>query len=335
MEITAFLNGFLEGISNPFFIGAVSSVTPCAIAIFPIFLYRFGFWNQAQTPKKNYFGLLMASFGFLLSFSIAGLFLQQIILSSFANVLRIVLGTVIFYIGVLQLMNRLNLQTVSKFTNPFLLGGFLPWMLSFSPCVLFFSSVLITNASGVSAAQQGNTAFQFFLFALGMLTPVVIFVLSGNGILKFIQQTSGKVFGWFEKISAWLILFSGLYLGLQLVQVVSSEIFFGGIALMLFAIVFIVRVERNQKISGAAYLVLALIAIAMVISLIISIGITIPYDELAVTGEELLNKCVPGQHDTSPVALPVAILFSLNALALAVWYRLLNYFARFKLIIPK
>ncbi len=331
MEIFGFVADIIAGINHPFWIGVISSVTPCTIAIFPIFLYRFGLWNKEVNAKRNYVGLAMAAAGFLLSFTLAGLVLQQIILSSFANVLRLLLGTVIVFIGMLQVLQRLNLQTVSKFSNPFLLGAFLPWLLSFSPCVLFFSALLFTNASSVTAAQQASTAFQFFLFALGMLTPVIVFVIGGNGLLRFVQRRSGKVFQWFEKISSWLIILAGLYLSSQLVQITSSEVLAAGFVGTLLGVAFITRVILREKLTGANYLVGVLLFLTMISTTMVAVAITQPYDELAVSDELLAYLCVPGEHDNSPIALPLALLMAGNAFLIAIWYRFSDRLKRYKL----
>jgi cytochrome c biogenesis protein CcdA len=216
--------------SSPFLFGVASAFTPCTIAIFPLLLYRFGFGKNRSEQKKNFLGLLIVAVTFVLTFAITGLVLQYLILSEIANVFRLILGALLVMAGVLQLTGRLNLITFQRFSHPVLIGVTLPWMLSFSPCVLAFTANLVVSSAG-SASIDGNSALQFSLFALGILFPPFALALAGNAATGLTRKFSHAL-GWIEKIAPLALIIAGVFLINQIVQITSSEVLWAALLLV-------------------------------------------------------------------------------------------------------
>lgn len=317
MEAMELINQIFLNLSNPFFLGLISAFTPCTIAVIPIFLYRFGFMKKDEDLGKNYFGLLLAIVGFLVSFGLTGLVFQQLILSNFANMLRLVLGSLLILMGFMQLFKILDFQMLNRFQNPLLLGAGLPWILSFSPCTLVFTAKLISDSS--SATSHLGAMMQFLLFGAGMLVPVVLFVLVGS-VFTWLTSKSQGIFHWLDRISAWLIILTGFYLSSQLVQVTSSEVVGGGLMLTFFVGWLMIRKTGKKGITLAGVAAAAVVLLSLLATAAAAL-ITRPYDSEAVSGLELAYACQPGDHANSPVAVPVALIFGCIVVIVAVWYR--------------
>lgn len=243
-----------------FIAGIAAALTPCTVVLIPIFLYRFGITVDSSQltaedrniklrwiTAKKFLGLVQVVAGFLLSLIIIGLLFDQIASSEFFNVLRLVLGTTFIIIGVLQLAGQFNFTSIKRIANPFLLGLILPWVLSFSPCVIPIFSALIS-----SQLSNGEIYLKLLAFGVGLLTPAILTALLGTKLFEFMKKASRSLVV-IEKLSGVIIIVSGIYLNFQVLQLRSLDIVISGLifaVLILLATYYSIFIRQHVKISN-------------------------------------------------------------------------------------
>ncbi len=260
----AFLNTQIESlISTPqtaLLAGIIAAFTPCTIALIPIFLYRFGIWGGKTTNKQSTskvvkeLGLLLL--GYIVSFAAFGWILNGLFGSDFVNVVRLVLGTILVFFGVMQIGGQITFDFINRISNPIATGAAIPLIISFSPCVLPVITPLIAGGSA-----NGGSVLRFILFGVGILIPAAVLALGGNRLVKYFRKSSQAI-AQIEKFSALLIIVSGLYLAAQLINLTDREIYISA-ALILLIILYvgylILRAPHRRTIRNFSMLVLIII----------------------------------------------------------------------------
>ncbi len=202
--------------------GLTAGLTPCTVVIYPLFLYRFGVWGDKKS-KVLLKEILLTLMGFLLSLVLTGLVFDFLSKSEVFNALRLILGTLLVVLGVLQLAGKFSVSVFKRVTNPFLLGFTLPFVLSFSPCVFpFFTSLLPASLS------SGSVLMSILSFGMGLISPALLMAFLGNRILNLAQK-GGRFFYYIEKFSGLIVIFSGIYLSLQILEIKSLDIIFASV----------------------------------------------------------------------------------------------------------
>lgn len=317
MDIFSNITQVVLSQESAFVAGVIAAFTPCILAIIPVFLYRFGIWggnNDKDVSQSRDISLTIRELGlfilgFFVSFIITGLLLNQLTNSAYVNATRLTLSFILILVAILQLFHRINIYFFNRFTNPLLLGLITPFVVSLSPCVLPYFSLILANVSVATILPK------FVLFGLGILTPPILIALVGKFALNLFKKSS-QLFTRIENWSPLLILISGLYLGTQLIEVTQQDIFISGaitLAIILFAIykIFAVPEQRTiQNIRNSA-IVIALWGI------IFTALVTIAPQASALTHESLINYCVMNNLGNSCVACAQAeLMFILLAIVL-------------------
>lgn len=255
--IAAQIQNLISRPETAFLAGVLAVITPCVVVLIPIFLYRFGIWGEPvegrnwRTTAKE---LAFLVSGFLISFAIAGLALESLTNSQYVNVTRLILGLGLILTGSLLLSGSLRFNLVNRFSHPFLVGGTLPWIISFSPCVLPFLSLTLTSAS----SNTGSALLKFVLFGIGILTPPIVIALLGNWILHHIKRASGWLVG-LERISPIFLIISGFILILEIVNLTKWDIYVtnGFFVIVFFSVsVYILRDRANRSLTNLVYLII-------------------------------------------------------------------------------
>lgn len=289
-----------------FILGISTAITPCTIAIIPIFLYRFGIWgNKDKKVLARELGL--ALLGFVLSLLAVGLAYDSILNSDFSEVFKLVLGTGLIIVGVLQLVHRFNLSFLQNSTNSFFLGALFPWTISLSPCVVpIFTGFL------VSELEAGLT-LKFILFGIGMLTPAVLVSIIGNKLFEIMKKGS-KAFRVVEKLSGLLIIFSGIYLNFQVLDLREYDIVIASIIFLIMILVtaYITFVQNGNFTVARLIMFVAVLILWAVFSFNCynEVGHTSDFDAMKYTDEVV--AC--GVEKECEVCKRCAILFSIAAL---------------------
>jgi cytochrome c biogenesis protein CcdA len=318
--VTELSRTILQYESIPFAAGLIAAFTPCTLAIIPIFLYRFGLWEGSQNSwRESWQDIVLLLIGFLLSFGLTGIAFGNLFSSDYVNVTRLLLGTLLVLMGALQLLGRLNLQFATRSTNPLMLGAILPWVVSFSPCVLpFLSALLLSSTSGELGL---STMFKFLQFGLGLLTPAIVIALLGRVAVNALRRST-NVLGYVERFSPALLILAGFYISSQLVQITNRDMLVAclGLLLLVGAISYIVfrKPSRRTALNYKAFFALLAVAFSLCV---LSALVSAPLSE-RLSGEELLHACLPGGHQNSPIAFPIAVMFNGFALLLAWWVSL-------------
>lgn len=296
--------------------GFVAGLTPCTLALIPLFLYRFGIWrSEGKQQSILWKDLLLLLIGFLASFFVTGLVFQSLFASDFVNILRLVLGSLLVFAGLALFGRSLSLQFFAQVTHPLALGAVMPWVLSFSPCVLPWLAVVLVNNGSL---LQPNILGKFLLFGAGMLIPALIVAILGRIAWRSAQKLS-RALHVIERITPLLLIFAGFYLSVQLLNLTSRDVAWSGAILTGIIIVYafsIFRIPARRTILNIQIFVVLLVL--AVIFTVIGIQTALPH-EMYLSGQALLQLCLPGENNISPVAFQEAALFNLLGAGLGVW----------------
>lgn len=310
-EFFSEINTLISSQQSALIAGVIAAFTPCILALIPLFLYRFGVWgNDGKKRKRSIvgeIGLLML--GYFISFTLSGIVFQQLSNSTFVNATRLTLGTLLFMIGVLQLFGFLSVQVINKFSNPLAIGLVLPFVISFSPCVLPYFSTLL--AGSISA----DSVFNFWLFGLGVLIPAIIISIFGKFALNLFRRTNGWLHK-IERISGLLIVFSGLYLASQLVQITQVDVDIAAGALMLtFAWQMWRQWQRkaSHTLRNVRNIGISILTWSIGLGYLLSI---VPSSDTSLSGSAFTYACTSG-HSTCDVCNTVTGILAMIALVMA------------------
>lgn len=225
--------------------GIIATLTPCTVVIIPIFLYRFGIWGENKS--KNYWlSILKTILGFFLSLIVIGVFFEKFSNGNLSSIFRLTLGTIIIAGGVLQLAGMIHFKGMSNVSNTFVLGLVLPWIISFSPCVLPIFLAMVANSS-----MSGKFLLSIISFGFGILSPALLSALMGKTIFDLLKKTT-QVIAKLEKYSGFLMIGSGIYLNFQTLSIVKLDIiitsvFFSLIILGIAYFTFIVQKQIRKS----------------------------------------------------------------------------------------
>jgi cytochrome c biogenesis protein CcdA len=219
------INSLLAQPTTALLAGMVAAFTPCTITVIPILLYRLGIWggDDLSTNKVERSWRLtlteagMLIIGFMTSFGLTGAAFQLASNSQYANVTKLTLGMLLVLAAALLLVGRLRVQSLLRISHPIVLGLTLPLVVSLSPCVIPFVSVLLSPSSGA------NGLLRFFLFGLGILVPGILIGLVGHQLVTKVRWFSRSV-GKIEAASPFLLALTGLYMSISLIGVTQGDV---------------------------------------------------------------------------------------------------------------
>lgn len=234
-----------------FILGILASLSPCTIVLIPVFLYRFGLVSSVN-HKTLYKDLVLSLIGFLVSLIFVGLFFNILFTSVYVNVFRFIVGGGLIVLGFLQLFGIYTFSSKSKINNPFLFGLFLPWFISFSPCVIPFFA--LTLSSGL---VTGEIIVDILLFGLGVLAPSFFVAIIGDRFMALLKK-SRSIMTVIEKYSGILIILAGIYLNFQIIAFEKIDLYFV-LAFMLVLVAFAIYIVfiKHKLISIANILMFA------------------------------------------------------------------------------
>ncbi|MCA9378866.1 hypothetical protein KC640_00405 [Candidatus Dojkabacteria bacterium] len=311
MDFLSQLSALISSQGSALIAGVIAAFTPCILALIPLFLYRFGIWGE---PGKHDWKRVVREIGLLLigyfvSFALSGVVFQQLTNSNFVNATRLTLGLLLLLIGVFQLFGYISVQFINKFSNPLAIGLALPFVISFSPCVLPYFSTLI--AGSLSA----NSVINFTLFGVGILLPAILIALLGKfalGTLRRSQPILHKI----EKFSGLLIIFSGFYLATQLVQVTRLDIAIAATALLAVFTWQAYRQWRQRASHTVRNLRNIIISVLLWLAVLIYLLAIAPSTDAGLVGESFVLAC-SGGHTTCEICTTVALMLALVAVVMA------------------
>lgn len=313
MDLFANLTQFILSQESAFVAGVIAAFTPCILAIIPVFLYRFGIWNAKQDTKPGLGKVLrelgLFILGFFVSFIATGLLLNQLTNSAYVNATRLTLSFILILAAILQLFHRLNIYVFSRFTNPLLLGLVTPFVVSLSPCVLPYFTLILADSNVLTILPK------FILFGAGILTPPIVIALIGKFALNLFRKSS-KVLAKIEAWSPLLILLSGLYLGSQLIEVTQQDVI---IATVITLVAIILSLLNTFKVpEQRTYQNIRNFTIVIVFWLAISVSLlTIAPQKSILTHGNLITYCVMNDIENTCIACTQAeTLYILLAIAL-------------------
>lgn len=306
----------MDILTNPFVAlgaGLLAAFTPCTLALIPILLYRFGLWGGQLSRKGkriDSFAVLANQLsqliiGYLLSFSVMGLLLGSIIGSDLANISRLVIGSALVALGVMQFGGGVSFRFIQKVSNPFLLGLALPLVVSISPCVL----PVLAPFVGLSASTGTATIVSFLFFGLGVLIPAVIIALSGNQLLSRVKNLAG-VMAKIDKVAAALIIVSGVYLGTQQLGLTRIDTIIVGLLHVVFVVWIAVIVLKNEATRTVTNL--ARVGVWLFASIVLASGISIlTTNQKILRGQDFIYACSDHTNQISWEALAIVLAYSL------------------------
>lgn len=318
MDIFSNLTAVVLRQESAYAAGIIAAFTPCILAIIPVFLYRFGIWeskpsaaNKQNSMKKTLRELGLFIVGFFTSFIVTGLLLNQLSNSAYVNATRLTLSFILILVAILQLFHRINIYFHNRFTNPLVLGLATPFIVSLSPCVLPYFSLVLANQDIATILPK------FVLFGLGILTPPIITALLGKFALNLFRKSSGL----FAKIEKWapiLILISGIYLGTQLIEVTQQDVIISGVitlVIILFSIYKTFEIHEQRTYQNMRnYIIVIAIWSAVVLFLL-----AIAPQASSLTHDKLINYCMTNNMGQAcEVCNQAEILFSLLAIVLGI-----------------
>ena len=258
-----------------FLSGIIAAFTPCVIILMPILLYRF--FHEEDKKQWSNFGQFLI--GFLLSYIIFGYLLSAVFTSVFQNGFKIGLGLIFITLAILSLKNKLNPLNVPMIKDPFILGTIFSIIISFNPCTLPYLSIIITISNKILLLT--NLTF----FALGLITPAILFAIFGKKILNISKKT-GKTFHSINKIMNYILILSGIYLIYTASSIKIYDIYVISIFLALtFALIIRASFIINKKKDF-----LKIENIILLVSLFLIIIISITHCQYELESHNILNK---------------------------------------------
>jgi cytochrome c biogenesis protein CcdA len=292
--------------------GLTAGLTPCTVVIYPLFLYRFGVWGDKKS-KVLIEEILFTLVGFLLSLVLSGLIFEFLSKSEVFNALRLIIGTLLVVLGVLQLAGKFSVNVFKRITSPFLLGFTLPFVLSFSPCVFpFFTSLLSASLSG------GTVLVNILAFGVGLISPALLMAFLGNRILNLAKK-GGKLFYYVEKFSGLIVIFSGIYLSLQILEIKSLDIVFASVffgVFILLAAYYSFWVKRRFNLANFL-MFLAVLILWFVFSFhcyTSAVNEVRDFEFQYQYGKSVATSQCSGEPENCPLCQRCALLFGLAAL---------------------
>lgn len=303
--------------------GLIAAFTPCMLVLIPIFLYRFGLWGNNVTGKRKsklFAELALLLAGFFISFILSGIAFERLLGSDYVNITRLFVGSLLVFLGILQFRGSVDFTIISKLTNPFLLGLVLPWIISFSPCVLPFVSTLLIS-SETSSIVDFSVVTRFVLFGAGILTPSIVIAIVGNYGLG-VAKTLSKKLRYIDKIAPVLLILAGFYLSSQMVYLTSKDVLIVGllwISIILY-IFYRVFLKSGGKYSTVwNYTFLGISVVLIIVAVLNGTSLALPYSE-QVYGRQLMYACIPATSKDLVMALQESLPFHLLATTTAMWW---------------
>ncbi len=256
--------------------GMLAAFSPCVIILIPLLLFRF-----VNKEKIEWSNLLLLIAGFLVSYVLFAYFLSSIFTSSIQNGVKLGAGLLFIVLGVLSWMKRTNPFNFPLIKNPFLFGVFFALIISFNPCTIPFLSVVVAlNTTGMVLANM-------IFFALGLLTPTVLFTLFGQSFLNFAKKGQ-KFIVIIDKLMNFILIGSGIYLVFTIRGLHQSDVY---AAIILLVLVFVILIKSFFVLNTKKDL-FKLKNILLVLSLLlIIIGIAIHCNN------QFSNKVVLDEND--------------------------------------
>lgn len=313
------ISSLLAQPSTALLAGILAAFTPCTITVIPILLYRLGIWggDDLSTNKVERSWKLtlteagMLILGFMTSFMVTGAAFQLASNSQYANVTKLSLGMLLLLAAALLLVGRLRVQSLLRISHPIVLGLTLPLVVTLSPCVIPFVSVLLSPSTGTTGLLR------FFLFGLGILIPGILIGLVGHQLVTKVRWFSRSI-GKIEAASPFLLALTGLYISISLIGVTQGDVHITALILGLVT-------------AAAAYRILIVKGYASVRNFIWLIGITLlaslmtSFAEQAAPADDPLrgiNFVIACSEDFLPSLKHLDIVLPLTVwmLALSLWY---------------
>ena len=215
--------------------GFISFLTPCVLPIIPGYISYITGKNLNEIEKDKKIVLvktILFSLGFSLVFIILGITVSTVgnILLFFSNELRIAAGIIIILFS-LQMLGLLNFQILNQekrietkgykdnYAFPFIVGA--AFAFGWTPCIgPVLGSILALSATEASVSK-GILLLSFY--SLGLAIP---FIASGYFMNKFLvsKKGSGKYYNKITKTGGTILLFTGILISTNQIQVVSYYI---------------------------------------------------------------------------------------------------------------
>jgi cytochrome c biogenesis protein CcdA len=311
MDIFTLFTNLILNQASPLVAGLLAAFTPCTIAVFPIILYRFGIWNSKDgNVKTKAFNLVLLVATFIISFTAAGLFFQQLFNSQFINIVRLVLGTALVVLTVITWQGGSLSSLFGQITHPVLLGLSLPWLISFSPCVLPWLAFVTINTS--------TAATSFVLFSLGLISMPVLLAVLGNVGIRVVKRVQ-KLTLVLEKLSLGLLLISGIYISGQLFNFTVADATAAATILALGLLLTIVIIWRNQKLQTTYNLQMWLICSLWLLAVyVIAYRTALPATAM-LSHNQLAAVCLPGEDSAGVQFSFTGLLFNSVGLLWGLW----------------
>ncbi|KAJ4462716.1 hypothetical protein PAPYR_729 [Paratrimastix pyriformis] len=180
--------------------GLASALSPCCIILIPLLLCRF-----STRDKKTFISLGILVVGFMLSYIGFALALRFILNSPVQNGVRLGLGLIFVVIGLLSLIGKLNPTELPLFNNPFLLGCSFSMLVTANPCTMPYLGVILTIGGA-------DVVIHLAAFALGLISPAVLFTLFGQSLLWTFQDKTAGIFHAISKVMSGVLVASGFFL---------------------------------------------------------------------------------------------------------------------------
>lgn len=301
--------------------GVVAAFTPCTLALIPIFLYRFGIWGGEPNSKGNQksdirfvakeLGLLLI--GYMLSFVAFGWLLNGLFGSDFINIVRLTLGSLLVFFGLMQLGGQISFSFINKVSNPLVTGAIIPLIISLSPCVLPVIAPLVAGSG-----STGSSVLTFTLFGIGILIPAIVLSIGGNRLIKYFRKSS-KLVANIERFSAILILASGIYLSAQLINITGSEVAISALVMLILILgvaYSIFRIPSRRTVRNIA--MLGLVGMVWIAGSVFAETQALAIESL--NGEEFIYECSQVENHFTPESINIAGSFGIIAGSLGWFY---------------
>lgn len=206
-------------ISLAFTAGLFTFISPCTLAVFPIYIaHLIGLKSENPLFSSVLAGFLAglgASFIYLI-LGISSSFILMLIMSLFSSI-KFILALILIGVGILSFMpGWLTLSipvSISRFHDGFYLSSLLYGVIyAFAslPCSYpVFLMIIFTSAS--SGGLMG-LIFSFMAYALGLIIPLTLLAVITVYSRNFAERAYSRITPHFKKLSGLLLIGGGLYL---------------------------------------------------------------------------------------------------------------------------
>lgn len=244
-----------------FLSGLVAAFTPCVVILIPALMYAFS--QKAKNTKERWMSVSYFIISFLLTYIIFAAFLKGLLSSSIKYGLQLGIGIIFVAMGILAMLNRFNPLNFPLLKHKWLFGTIFAILISVNPCTFAYLGVLLATAKTATIIPT------MIIFALGLLTPALLFAIFGKKLLEKVNK-AGKVTHRINQGMNILLIAMGAYMMFTIKSFNNYDMYMAGILLITTFIIilrsfYFLRGWKELKKISNLLLIISLIIISLAV----------------------------------------------------------------------